>query len=344
MLERVKYLQNLGRYKKVEDSPEFAPLTLVFSENGKGKTTLCSVLRSLSDGSAGPLAVRKRLGADDPTRVVLTLDGGKQASFDGATWTATRPDVYVFDEHFVDENVYSGLAVSASHRQGVHELVLGTQGVQFQKRVEDITKEISAINTAIREKTAELPRESLHGLDIDAFFALQPRDAIDKEIEEVRKSVSVLSDTEPIRNASHFRVFGLPRIDLGEVRSVLALPLEGLEQAALEAVQAHASSLGTGSESWLSEGEGLRAGSASCPFCAQDISGSHLVNHYRAYFSDAYDSHLAKITSVRSTLHTTLSGDALASFERDFRSARENAAFWSRFVEVPEVELDSEGA
>jgi wobble nucleotide-excising tRNase len=67
-----------------------------------------------------------------------------------------------------------------------------------------------------------------------------------------------------------------------------------------------------------------------------------LVNHYRAYFSDAYDSHLAKITSLRSTLRTTLSGDSLATFEREFQSARENAAFWSRFIEVPEVELDTE--
>lgn len=342
MLERIKFLQNLGRFKKVEDAPEFASLTLVFSENGKGKTTLCSVLRSLSEGSSAHLAVRKRLGADEPTRVVLTLDGGKQASFDGAAWTATRADVYVFDEHFIDENVYSGLAVSASHRQGVHELVLGTQGVRFQRRVEEITQEIAAHNTTIRERTAELPGESLHGLDIDTFCALQPLDDIDLKIEEARRSVSVLSDTEPIRNASHFRVFGLPRIDLDEVRNVLALSLDELEQTALEAVQTHVSSLGSGSENWLSEGERLRAGSPSCPFCAQDISGSHLVNHYRAYFSAAYDSHLNKITSLRSTLRSTLSGDSLATFGREFQSARDNAAFWSRFIEVPEVELDTE--
>jgi wobble nucleotide-excising tRNase len=269
MLERIKYLQNLGRYRKVENSPEFAPLTLVFSENGKGKTTLCAVLRSVSNGSPDPLAVRKRLGTEDPTRAVLILDGGVQTSFDGTTWTMTRPEVYVFDEHFVDENVHSGLAVSASHRQGVHELVLGTEGVQFQKRVEEITQEISEINITIREKTAELPRETLHGLDVETFCALQPRADIDAEIEEARKSVSVLSDTEPIRNASHFRLFGLPRVEIDEVRRVLSLSLEGLEQAALEAVQPHVAALGAGSENWLSQGERLRANSTSCPFCAR---------------------------------------------------------------------------
>ena len=342
MLERIKYIQNLGRFQKVQDSPEFADLTLVFSENGKGKTTLCSVLRALSSGSSAPLADRKRLGAVDPTRIVLRLDGGQQTTFDGDAWSTTRPDIHVFDEHFVDENVYSGLDVSASHRQGVHELVLGSEGVKFQRRVEEITQEIAAISTTIRERTAELPRERLHGLDPDAFLALQPLEDIDMKIEEARKSVSVLSDTEPIRNTAHFDVFGLPKIDLGEVHAVLSLSLEDLDQAALEAVQAHVSLLGTDSENWLAEGERLRARSASCPFCAQDISGSSLVNHYRAYFSEAYDSLLTKIKALRSSLRNTLSGDSLATFERDFQSARDNAAFWSRFIEVPEVELDRE--
>jgi hypothetical protein len=31
----------------------------------------------------------------------------------------------VFDDTFVDQNVYSGLVVGAEHRQRLHELILG---------------------------------------------------------------------------------------------------------------------------------------------------------------------------------------------------------------------------
>ena len=35
----------------------------------------------------------------------------------------------VFDDVFVDLNLYSGLVVGSDHRQNLHELIPGTQGV-----------------------------------------------------------------------------------------------------------------------------------------------------------------------------------------------------------------------
>ena len=76
MLELFQYIQNLGVYRQVQgtDDTRLRPFTLIFSENGRGKTTLCAILRSLSQGSAGTIAERKRLDNTDPTRIALQVD------------------------------------------------------------------------------------------------------------------------------------------------------------------------------------------------------------------------------------------------------------------------------
>ena len=54
MIERFKYIQNVGRFEQVEcqDDPTLSKLSLVYSENGRGKTTLCAILRSLTSGDS----------------------------------------------------------------------------------------------------------------------------------------------------------------------------------------------------------------------------------------------------------------------------------------------------
>lgn len=53
-IQGITYPQNIGRFESVRGSREtgFAPLTLVYSANGRGKTTLCAILRPLASGDA----------------------------------------------------------------------------------------------------------------------------------------------------------------------------------------------------------------------------------------------------------------------------------------------------
>ena len=118
----LKYIQNVGRFETVDENSDvaFKELTLVCSDNGRGKSTLSAIFRSLTTGDAAPILERRRLSAKaGSSRVVVRFDG-KEAAFDGSAWTAAGPEVLVFDEHFVDSNIYSGLSVSPGHRQNLH--------------------------------------------------------------------------------------------------------------------------------------------------------------------------------------------------------------------------------
>ena len=72
-----------------------------------------------------PIAERKRLAAQHPPHVVLECSGGPpSAMFENNAWNRTLTDLAVFDDVCIDQNVHSGLAVQAHHRQNL----LGRRG------------------------------------------------------------------------------------------------------------------------------------------------------------------------------------------------------------------------
>jgi wobble nucleotide-excising tRNase len=141
MINTFRLLRNIGQFESVDGAGTImlAQLTLVYAENGRGKTTLAAVLRSLATGDPIPITERRRLAAQHPPHIVLDCGGGPSpAVFENGTWNRILANMVVFDDVFVDQNVYSGLSVDAEHRQNLHELVLGAQGVALNRhRAED---------------------------------------------------------------------------------------------------------------------------------------------------------------------------------------------------------------
>src|SRR5262249_36473650 len=132
MINRIRLIRNIGKFASVAPAANIAltPLTLIYAENARGKTTLSAILRSLAKGDPLPIVERRRLTAQNPPHVVIECDGGPPAAmFDNGTWNRALPNMEVFDDNFVAENVCSGLEVGPEHRQHLHELILGAQGV-----------------------------------------------------------------------------------------------------------------------------------------------------------------------------------------------------------------------
>lgn len=76
MLEKIVQIKNIGRFRDYAASGDvtFRKLTLVYAENGRGKTTLCAILRSLQSGQPEFIAERKTLAAVDAVFVHLRLN------------------------------------------------------------------------------------------------------------------------------------------------------------------------------------------------------------------------------------------------------------------------------
>src|ERR1039457_1728485 len=111
MINSFHFLRSVGCFDAVAAAANIplSRLTLIYAENGRGKTTLSAILRSLATGDPIPIAERRRLAAQHPPHVVLECVGGPPpAIFQNNAWMRTLPNMAVFDDMFVDANVYSG--------------------------------------------------------------------------------------------------------------------------------------------------------------------------------------------------------------------------------------------
>lgn len=347
MINRLQLLRNVGQFDSVTSKVDLARLTLVYAENGRGKTTLSAILRSLATGQPGPILERHRLGATNPPELIITCSGATQpARFNNGAWSRTLPQTVVFDDVFIDKNVYSGLEVGAEHRQNLHELIIGEQGVTLARQVVDLAEEIRARNSELRGKTSALEAIDKQGFDVDNFCALAAHDNIDDAILTAEKRLASISRAEAVRATTGFARLALPTLDTEALNTLLARTVDDVDSSALSQVKAHFNNLGKGAEAWVSTGMNYATANAStseeqCPFCTQPLASSAMFASYRVHFAAAYKELVADVAELISNVENKLRGDALAGFERQLQTAKDRKTFWSAFCDVPDITIDN---
>ena len=350
MINNLQLLQSVGPFDSVSAGANISlgRLTLVYAENGRGKTTLAAIFRSLATGDRVPITERKRFAAQRPLQLVVQCSGGTSAAvFQNDGWSRTLPDLLVFDDEFIDQNVHSGLAVDPHHRRSLHELILGANAVRSNNELETLVQRVETHNQDLRAKADAIPRAERGAYAMDDFCDLQPRENIDDAIRDTERELAASNDQDAIRAHPEFDMLTLPVFDLGPIEQLLQRDLPALEATTLDRIRTHLDGLGQGGEVWVSEGMNripqaeVSASSQVCPFCAQALDGSILVEHYRAYFSDAYASLKSSMSTALDAIHHNHGGSAPVEFERAVRVTGERRRFWSRFCEVGEIALDT---
>lgn len=343
MLSRIQLIRNIGQFDSVNGGASIAlpKLTVIYAENGRGKTTLSAILRSLGTGNPAPIAERRRLSATYDPHVVMQSVEATTINFQSGAWTQTLPNLAVFDDTFVDENVFSGLSVEPGHRQNLHELILGAQGVALSKAFQGLVDQIEGHNRALRTKGDAIPASARGNLDAEAFCALEAKPGVADEIQAAERLLAAARERDSVRTASGFDSFVRPSFDLEALAALLARDLADLDTGAAAQVQVHLASLGSGGEGWVAEGMRHIPSSGACPFCAQDLRGSALVTHYRAYFSASYEDLKRTVTDALGKMKAEHGEAVPAAFERTVRVWTERRQFWANFCDVPETGLDT---
>ena len=346
MLRRLQLIRNVGRFHSCAGSEEtdLSDLSLVYAENGRGKSTLAAILRSLASGHPAPILSRNRLGSEHEPNVVVLMEEDGPSVFEDGEWSRTEPNLVVFDDAFVDQNVCSGLSVGPSHRQGLHQVVVGREGVALAREIEDLNGQIEDAQQEIRTIEGRFNRDLLGEMSIADFCGLPRVPDVDEAISEARRRLAGLENAAAVREAAGFSTFTPPSLPVDEITAVLAATIDDIDKNALVAVRGHLGAIGENAEAWVASGVNRAERiQPQCPFCQQDLSQSSIFAHYRAYFSQEYESHRSQIADTRRTLEQRFSGDQLAQYERVIVEQRESHRFWSDYVDLPPFELDVEG-
>ncbi len=349
MLERLNLLRNIGQFDAISPGTQlpFAKLTLIYAENGRGKTTLSAVLRSLAQGDATFISERRRLGAANPPHVIVHVAGGADHTFNNGAWSAPLPTISAFDDAFVAANVCSGLEIEAGHRQNLHELILGAQGVALNANLITHVDAIEQHNRELREKGNAIPAAARGNFTVDQFCDLPMVPDVTELLQDAERRLAAAQSAAAIQREPEFTAIDLPRFDIAAINAVLQRSLADLDATAAQQVQAHLARLGARAEPWVAAGIELIApashGEAGevCPLCKQALEGSEIIAHYRAYFGAAYTALKDAIATTKRAIITQHGGDVPTAFERAVRVSGQRRDFWSRFAEVPEVNIDT---
>ena len=349
MITSIKLIRNVGSFDSYQEglNTGFKPLTLIYAENARGKTTLTAIFRSLATAESHWIEGRCRLGSPHRPHVVVESANPQQTYvYQNGQWTLSHPALIVFDDQFVDDNVYSGLSIGAGHRQNLHEVILGKQGVTLARQVDELADEIAELNKSLREKGADIPKEDLHKLDVDTFCDLPHVEDIDKRVDEQSKQVDALRRADAVTNTRFFSRLEFPSFDVDAIEHLLAKKLEDLDKEAVSRVQSQFETLGSDGESWSAQGTSYLATQPQdkqdqCPYCGQDVQGVGLVDAYRAYFGESYRSHLSSIRTATTEHTKAFGGDALAAMQQSIGQLEKRYAFWKPLVEVPEMQIDA---
>ncbi|MGR3436771.1 MAG: AAA family ATPase [Shimia sp.] len=332
MIRKILKIRNVGRFTDFKPSGDvtFGRYTLIYADNGTGKSTLCDVIRSLQTGDPDLIVGRRTLGRTDPQEVDILLDGGERALFRNGAWSQTLGGVTIFDAGYVSRNVHAGEIVDPDHRKNLFRVIVGEEGVRLSERVENIAAEIAALAAPIRESTKGLEARLQSTMTLKEFLALTADEEIEAKITSAERAVEGARDADALRSHRGFSEIDAPVLPSG-LPEVLGRTLEGVSLDAERRLHAQTSRIGGDhAQAWLSQG--LDHLADDCPFCGQDIRGNELVAAYQVCFSEAYRDLSGAVARLSEEVEIALGDAARSRLISTLERNAEAATFWSRYL------------
>jgi len=344
MIEKIIQIKNVGRFLDyaAKGDVTFRKLTLIYAENGRGKTTLCAILRSLQSGQPEFISERKTLGATDTPLVHIRLNNADY-KFDSNAWTNPHPDILIFDSVFVNENVYSGDYVEHEQKKNLYRVIVGPQGVQLVRQIERLDRQIRDVNADLREKKESISKHVPSGIEFDDYLQWQP--LIDVE-EQIRQKTEEFSNRQrAAAKAGEIQAKGLfVKIQLRSLPSdfseVLSKQLTDIvadaERKVREQITRH--QMEHQGESWLSQGLAY-VKDDRCPFCGQRVQANELIAAYRSYFSAAYSDLKQEVAQLAKRVISAIGEAAISSVQQVIANNAALLEFWKQFtaVDLPDI-------
>jgi len=312
MLERFESVKKVGLFEDYAHSSdrEFGEITLIYGENGVGKSTLAAILDSLRERNAGEIIRRRSLPGDVAPTAAVRMNG-KVYTFDGRDWNDQLPydTLEVFFPGFVTRNVHAATGVDPDNRRNLCELVLGRKAVEKVKRLAQADSDGRTALTEMKAIDKELQLLIKKPDTLETFLGLPNNEKIEEYIEKVRAELKQAQSRDAILARAVSKAVALPTVDRKAIATFLEKSANGIGAGVAAVVREHIKQhLDNDGENWLAYGAKHTGVDNKCPFCAQDIAGSSLVAAIRSYFSaeyHAYTESLAlEIQAIRDQLGT----------------------------------------
>jgi wobble nucleotide-excising tRNase len=328
-------IRNVGVLKAFDTpgSPKLAKLSLFYGRNGRGKSTLTSVLRAARDSCSNTVLARQSLGNGGAAPEVTLVTDTEAIRFHNGAWLTNGAPIEVFDTSFIVDNIYAGELTELAHDRGLFSIIIGKGGVKLANHLEHfnvISKETSA-DLKAAEKALEEDKPSDMGLD--EFFALGPNPAYEKRFDDAERALKTVQQAGKIAILKQLEDLPMPILPEG-VKSVLDSTNAEIDSSARNQLLEHFQqfSLDKKAEEWI--GYGLEhIHDEACPFCGRDdVDEAGMITLYGKIFSDSYKKHLANIKEKAAEVEEALGEDARNSLAGRISTNSELAKVWFGYI------------
>jgi len=346
MLEKIIRVDNVGVFKAaVPSAVTLKRVTVIYADNARGKSTLSSLLRACSAGDAQALQARKTIGSTGNQAIQLRFqgaNGGSTVAFDGINWSAPASNLHVFNQEFVERNVYAGATVTPDQRASMLELALGDDAVGQR---EEFQRQSEAQRTASQRITAEEAalRGYHQGVTLTAFIALEPVSDGPQQLAELEKQLNEARTVQQILGRQGLRQLKRPSYNLDGIRAIAQASFDRLQDDAEQVVRRHFDAhLGAATERWVSEGLQHKA-DEQCPFCGQETAELPLLQAYKSYFNQAYKAHLQRVASLQDLVTQQVGDELVHEWRSTLDFNRIAVEGWASLLklELPSFDLEA---
>jgi len=375
VIQKIEKILSVGKFRDftAKGDISFNNFTLLYAENGAGKTTIASILRSLKLGDKN--LIHKRISTKSKANQVIQIieresNGTKKTySFGINGWNNIIDSIEIFDTFFVNENIYSGLLISDEHRKNLHHFIVGSQGIAIKDEILKNKRDREQNRGEIERLTQEIIREVGHNLtenDIRDFIKIEAIEAVDVDakIKKVKVHLKNAQERESIR-----RYPELPKlekwttqIDFINLLKDVQSSTSTIKDKSLERLfQKHMEFLGTNQvvnpEDWARIGFNYvlsykqisgekKESEVICPFCTQEVSlNSDIIKAYAQVFNDEFNDYLIRLNRHLEII-TDFNLEVLFNKKYSFKdSLDERLDFWREYVteQVPKFNVVSKG-
>lgn len=342
-LKKITKLQNVGKFHKGGVSGgEYGKYTLFYAGNGRGKTTICAVLRSMKTNDPMILQERRTLGETGAPEVQLLLDSGP-ATFSAGTWKNGGAAVHIFDGAFVTANVHAGEEVSTDHRRSIYRVIVGAKGVKLAEEVDALDVKVTESTTNIGNAKRVLQQHVPQGMTFDKFLGLAEDPDIDAKLAEQKTKIAAASQAAEIAAKPLLKPSAIPSLPPAFL-PMLGKTVEGISKDAAQMVIAHLSKhqWGRDGEQWIAAGL-PHVQDDKCPFCENVVKGNPLVEMYPQYFDKSYNAFKTELAGLQDTALAGLSEAEGLKTKARFEEIEAAVQYWTPFGKVdfaPATDLD----
>lgn len=334
MLVRIESVTGLGLLHDARGAAlKLESRALIYAGNGRGKSTLASILRSCATGQISTLQERVTIDGTKDARVVLQFDAGRKVTFEQNSWTEQRQELVIYDAEFVERNIHSGTEITPEHRKNLLDFALGDRAVQAKTEEESASTKQQEATASIRQLSSQLEAHA-GSTSLPVFRALKPVADAETKRAKIMDRLSAATRASSILQQPLPDLIGVLSADIEGVFAILGRTLKDVHKDAEAAVDAHVASVGDPLVAdWLRQGQRFDD-HGTCPYCGQATHDVSLIQMYQSFFNTAYEELLASVNQATRDVAFFTDSTRWEEIRKQRSAVNERSERWAAYAGV----------